>query len=165
MIRPALLFAVLAFGLMPATQAQTEAPTTYRWVDERGQINYSDLPPPSAVQAVEARRFAAPPPDQTLPYALRKLTEDFPVTLYSSENCGEACAAARALLDGRGVPYTETRIATAEALASYRERFGSPESVPTLTIGSTPYKGFESTAWNRLLDNAGYPKTPVPGVR
>ena len=43
---------------------------TYKWVDERGVINYSNAPPPSAsaansVQAVE-ERLSVYPPDPTL---------------------------------------------------------------------------------------------------
>lgn len=156
MIRPALLVPLLAFSLSAAAVAQT----TYQWVDERGQINFSDRPPPSSVRGLEEKRYAAPPPDTTLPYTLRKLTEDFPVTLYTSDNCGELCNTARALLGTRGIPFTESKLATADDLARYRQRFGAPESVPTLSVGNTPYKGFEANAWGRLLDDVGYPKAP-----
>lgn len=159
MIRPALLTLMLALPLTAAAQEKT----TYRWVDERGQVHYSDLPPPSSVLKLEVQRYAAPPPDPTPSYTLRKLTADFPVTLYTSDNCGELCTAARTLLQRRGIPFTESSIATQADLASYRERFGTPETVPTLTVGTTPYKGFEAGAWNGLLDEVGYPKTPVPG--
>lgn len=158
MIRPALLALLLALPLM----AEAQEKTTYRWVDERGQVHYSDLPPPASIRNIEERRYAAPPPDPTLGYTLRKLTTDFPVTLYTSDNCGELCTNARALLQSRGIPFTETSIATEADLASYRQRFGAPETVPTLTVGTMPYKGFEAGAWNGLLDDAGYPKTPAP---
>jgi hypothetical protein len=37
--------------------------------------------------------------------------------------------------------------------------------LPVLKIGSTPIKGFEPTRWNQMLDEAGYPKTKIPGDR
>ena len=77
MIRPALLVPLLALGLSASVSAQT----TYRWVDAQGQVHYSDQPPPPEIQQLEARRFAAPAPDTTLSYTLRKLAADFPVTL------------------------------------------------------------------------------------
>lgn len=158
MIRPALLTLLLALPLAAAAQDKT----TYRWVDERGQVHYSDLPPPSAVRELDEKRFAAPPPDPTLSYTLRKLAADFPVTLYTSGDCGELCTSARTLLQNRGVPFTETVIATDADLVVYRQRFGAPETVPTLSVGTVPHKGFEAATWNGLLDQVGYPKTSVP---
>ncbi|AWI80065.1 MAG: hypothetical protein CVU19_03770 [Betaproteobacteria bacterium HGW-Betaproteobacteria-13] len=156
MIRPALLVPLLALGLSAAVPAQT----TYRWVDAHGQVHYSDRPPPPEIQELEARRFAAPPPDPTLSYTLRKLTADFPVTLYTASNCGDLCDSARSLLGSRGIPYTEFPLANQADLAAYRERFGVPEQVPSLSVGSAQFKGFEPGAWNRLLNDVGYPKAP-----
>lgn len=158
MIRPALLALLLALPLTAAAQEKT----TYRWVDERGQVHYSDRPPPSSVLELDQKRYAAPPPDPTPSYTVRKLAADFPVTLYTSDNCGELCIGARTLLQNRGVPFTETVIVTEADLAAYRQRFGAPESVPTLSVGTVPHKGFEAGGWNELLDRVGYPKTAVP---
>lgn len=158
MIQPALLTLLLVLPLTAAAQEKT----TYRWVDQHGQVHYSDLPPPSSALQVDEKRYAAPPPDQTLSYTLRKLAADFPVTLYTSDNCGELCTSARTLLQNRGVPFTETVIATEADLAAYRQRFGAPESAPTLSVGTVPHKGFEAGGWNELLDRVGYPKAAVP---
>ena len=55
-------FAFLLLAAMPLAQAQT-----YKWVDERGVVNYSNTPPPAAaksVQPVEERIsvYASEPP-------------------------------------------------------------------------------------------------------
>lgn len=164
MIRPALLVPLLVFGPAAGVLAQT---TTYRWVDERGQVNFSDQPPPPSVRILEIKRVATAGqnPDRPLSYALGKLATDFPVVLYTSDNCGEPCDAARALLSTRGIPFTESKIATEEGLADYRQRFGAPETVPTVSVGTTPYKGFERGEWSRMLDNVGYPKAPSAAGR
>lgn len=156
MTRSALLVPLLALGLSAAVAAQT----TYRWVDAQGQVHYSDQPPPQEIQELEARRFAAQPPTPTLSYTLRKLTADFPVTLYTAGDCGDLCASARSLLNSRGIPYTELPLANQADLAAYRERFGVPEQVPSLSVGSAQLKGFEPGAWNKLLSDVGYPKAP-----
>ncbi|MBR0566399.1 glutaredoxin family protein [Azoarcus sp. L1K30] len=156
MTRTRFLAVLIALGLSALAQAQT----TYRWVDRQGQVHYSDQPPPPEAGTPEARRFAAPPPDPTLSYTLRKLGEDFPVTLYTSANCTDLCASARALLGARGIPFTERILASQDDIADFRDRFGSPEQVPTLSVGRKPFKGFEPGGWNRLLDQVGYPKAP-----
>lgn len=156
MIRPALLVPLLALGLSASVAAQT----TYRWVDAQGQVHYSDQPPPPEIQQLEARRFSAPAPDSTLPFAVRKLAADFPVTLYTAANCGDLCDTARSLLTARGIPFTEYPLASQADLAVYRERFGVPEQVPAMSVGSSQLKGFEPAAWNRLLNDVGYPKAP-----
>ena len=156
MIRPALLVPLLALGLSASVSAQT----TYRWVDAQGQVHYYDQPPPPEIQQLEARRFAAPAPDTTLSYTLRKLAADFPVALYTAANCGDLCATARSLLTARGIPFTEMPLASQADLAAYRARFGVPEQVPSLSVGSSQLKGFEPGAWNQLLNDVGYPTAP-----
>lgn len=152
---PALLAAILV-------AAGAQAQTTYRWVDEQGRVQYSDQPPPPSIRRVEEKRFRSDPADTVDSYAVRQAAAAFPVVLYSSANCGDACGLARDLLNRRGVPFTEMPIATEADLAVYRERLGTPDEVPALTVGTLPLKGFQAAAWNRALDNAGYPSTAQP---
>jgi len=135
---------------------------TYRWVDQQGRVNYSDRPPPPNVRAVVEKQFDATAADTAPTYSVRKATEDFPVELYTTDTCGEACDEARSFLGKRGVPFTEHKVATEADIATYRERFGTPEEVPAITVGRQTAKGYESVRWTRMLDDAGYPKSPQP---
>ncbi len=148
--------------LLCVTGGTAMAEDTYRWVDERGQVNFSDLPPPPGARQVEIIRGAAGPADPTLVYSVRKAAADFPVTLYTGKDCGDPCALGRDLLARRGIPFSEKEIVTEDDLAAYRTRFGAPDEVPAIAVGSQTMKGFEAGRWGSMLDDAGYPKTPIP---
>ncbi|MCB1901027.1 MAG: glutaredoxin family protein [Rhodocyclaceae bacterium] len=132
--------------------------TTYHWKDERGIDHYSDRPPPQSIENAEARRFAAPSADRTLPYLIRKAAADFPVSMYVADTCGQPCADGRALLSARGVPFTEIRVASPEEVAALRARFDGNGIVPAIQIGRTSFSGFSAERWQQMLDEAGYPK-------
>jgi len=139
------------------------AAQTYRWVDVEGKVHYSDRAPESGSRNVQQLSTqAAPSTSAALPYALQQAVDNFPVTLYTSETC-DPCAQARALLEQRGIPYRETRVADAQAL----EKLIGASVVPLLTVGREKYEGFESAAYQAALDIAGYPKISLlpPGVR
>lgn len=148
--------------LAAASAVQAESDTTYRWEDQAGQVHYSDLPPPPDARNVQERHLGSPNfvEADTLPYALRKAAQDFPVTLYTSGNCGAPCQDARAYLQRRGVPYTDTPLDDSEgAAAAYRKAFATSDVfVPSLTVGTQPARGFQEDSWSRLLDSAGYPR-------
>lgn len=133
----------------------------YQWTDEQGRIQYSDRPPPINTPAQEKRVFSGSP-DQTPGYAVRRASEDFPVTLYTSADCGTLCDNARNLLKARGIPFTEKVLATEDDGKAFESVFGSSPQVPAATVGRQQLKGFSANSWNSLLDLAGYPKTPAP---
>ncbi len=83
----------------------------------------------------------------------------YPVTLYSGDNCGP-CASARSLLTTRGVPFTEKTVSTNDD-AQALQRISGDNSLPFLTIGSQQLKGFSDAEWTQFLDAAGYPKSSV----
>ena len=142
------------------------AQTTYRWLDQTtGQTVYSDQPPPPGAKQVVSKKIEASSDEPQLPYATRQAVEKFPVTFYSAANCVEACNKARALLNGRGVPFTEKMLKSEEETAELARILGSEATVPSLTVGQQNYKGFESNAWNNLLDLAGYSKSAPYGAK
>jgi glutaredoxin len=84
--------------------------------------------------------------------------EKFPVRLYSSPTCAEPCAAARAALNERGVPFQEIQVWDAETNEELKRVSGAYE-VPALVIGAqAPMKGFQKEQYENALDAAGYPK-------
>ena len=153
----ALTALVLALGAMHASAAQL-----YRWVDEKGNVEWRDTPPPANAKKVEQRTLPGNTIEtSSVPFALKQAMKANPVTLWTFD-CGEPCDKASSHLSKRGVPHT-TRHASRESDAM-RKVIGGNEA-PSLTVGSTVLKGYSESAWDSALDTAGYPKSPVPGVK
>ena len=115
---------------------------TYRWTDSAGRTVVSDTPPPGKTNEV------------------RRAVENFPVTLYTSADCVSECKQAREFLNGRGVPFTEKMVQTPEEVAELKGLVGDT-FVPSLKVGNQRFRGFETGAYDNLLDLAGYPKTTL----
>jgi glutaredoxin len=136
----------------------------YRYVDQDGRINYSDMPPPRTAKKIEKKAAADKAADTALPYATREAAKKFPVLMYATD-CGEPCKLARDLLQKRGVPYAQKDPSASPTDATALTKLVGALEVPTLVVGKLkPIKGFEAGAWNSTLDTAGYPKTN-PGVK
>ncbi|MCE5181969.1 MAG: glutaredoxin family protein [Betaproteobacteria bacterium] len=131
----------------------------YRWVDSSGKVHYTDQPPPASAKEVEEKNLNVPPPDNdSLPYASRMAAKNFPVTLYNS-GCGVACTNARDHLIKRGIPFNEKDAGAPEVQEELKALIGNVE-VPVLAVGKiTRLKGYETSAWDAALDEAGYPKS------
>ena len=136
---------------------------TYRWVDSSGRTVISDTPPPGKAKSV-AQVGGNSEPGENLPFAVRKARESFPVTLFTSADCQQECRQARDLLNGRGVPFSEKMLQKAEDAIELKALVGDV-FVPTLKVGKQGFRGFETGAYNNLLDLAGYPKTAPYGSK
>ncbi len=144
----------------------------YKVVQPDGTVTYTDRPPsdnqPARVTPL-GRSGAPRAAESGLPLELRQAAARHPVTLYTTEECAP-CDSGRRLLQQRGVPFTEKRI-VAEEDAAALERLVGGRSVPALTIGAQPLRGFSAADWDAFLDAAGYPRTsrlpkdwPVPAI-
>ena len=143
-----------------AAQAASAA-QLYRWVDDKGRVEWRDTPPPANAKKVERRTIEASVIETSaLPYSVQQAVRNFPVTLYTS-NCGEGCDKARAHLVRRGVPFTQKN--PQDDVDGYRKLTNGGMEVPLLYIGREQMKGYLETGWDSALDNAGYPRQPVPG--
>ncbi len=155
MIRLA-LFLVLA-GVACAASAQL-----YRWTDEKGRVHITDTPPPASARSVEKKSVpksrSAASPQQS--FELSQAMKDFPITLYSSPNCGDPCSQARQALNKRGVPFKEILVSDARSLEELRQ-FASGNDVPVLVVGRSVHEGFQQEAFDALLDSARYPRAGV----
>ena len=132
----------------------------YRWVDEKGRVQYSDTPPPPGAKGVQKKNIrpspGGPSGDSTEPYALQVARKNAPVKLYTSPDCGALCDEARKLLNRRGIPFGEISIADTAQLEELKTVSGGA-AVPVMVAGKTVQKGFEEGAFQRVLDDAGYP--------
>jgi glutaredoxin len=151
----------LAVAALVLASCAAGAQQVYRIVGPDGRVTFSDKPP------TEPGAKAGPAPTVgmpggagggALPYELRQTASKFPVTLYTGPECNP-CGAGRSFLGGRGIPFSEKTVTTAEDAAALERLTGSAPALPVLTIGGQQLKGFSETEWSQFLDAAGYPRT------
>lgn len=159
--------AMIALG-SGAFSSLAQAQQVYRIVGPDGKVTFSDQPPPvasnakvTAAGADGAKGIAT----ASLPFELRKVVGQYPVTLYTGENCSP-CASARSMLTTRGIPFAEKTVTTHEDTQTL-QRISGDTGLPFLTIGSQQIKGYSDAEWTQFLDAAGYPKSSLlpPGYR
>lgn len=156
-MRSVILAALL--GAAFAAQAQL-----YRWTDAQGRVHVTDTPPPPSAKNVRSRSAdAAPASGAGEPYALQLAVKNHPVKLYTAPDC-EPCGPARALLNARGVPFSEVSVIDQRQAEELKKVAGSL-SVPSILVGSSVQKGFEQGMYHALLDAAGYPRTGILPAR
>ena len=135
-----------------------QAQQVYRIVDPDGRVSFSDRPPVSAenkAASVTPGKSTGGQNNPQLPYELREVVSRYPVTLYTSANCGP-CNDGRALLARRGIPFTEKTVSTNQDIEALQQLSGDA-SLPFATVGKQQLRGFSGTEWLQFLDAAGYP--------
>lgn len=149
---------------LAATAAQAQS-TVYRWVDKNGNVQYTDSPPPADAKSVTEKRMrgGGPSSEEQVPYATQMAARRNPVTLYTSNSCGDYCAQGRALLGKRGVPFAEKNAQANQADQEALMKIAGSLAVPLLVVGEANVHGFDEEAWNAALDRAGYARTRLPG--
>ena len=139
--------------------AASWAHAQYKVVNPDGSIGYTDRPPITTnarITNMGRPGSAVTPADIGLPPDLRAAAQRYPVVLYTSTECAP-CDAGRRLLQQRGVPYSERRVSTEED-AGALERLVGGRTVPAISIGAQPLRGFSEADWGSYLDVAGYPR-------
>ena len=158
-MRNLIAFSLLVFTF--AAQAQL-----YRWTDENGKVHYTDTPPPANAKDVQKKASARPAGAETKtaaqqPYALQQAVKSFPVTVYTSKDCGDPCKKGLDHLKKRGVPFTEKVVANQNEVDELVKLAGAAR-VPVMVVGVTVQKDYEEQSWNEALETAGYPKGGTP---
>jgi glutaredoxin len=149
------MFMLAASGTLLAAQL-------YRWVDEKGNVEYRDTPPPASATKVETRSISSGTVETSaLPFSVQQAARNFPVTLWNS-SCGAPCDQARAHLARRGVPHTEKN--PQSDIEAFQKLTGGLD-VPVIYVGSNRIKGYLESEWDSALDIAGYPKSAPPGFK
>jgi glutaredoxin len=141
-----------------ATLITTPAFAQYKVVQPDGSVTYTDRPQLTTSTRISpiSKGGKVASSENELPLDLRQAAQKYPVTLYTSKDCAP-CDAGRRLLETRGVPFAEKRVATEEDAVAL-ERVVGVKAVPALTIGAQPLRGLSETDWGAYLDAAGYPR-------
>ena len=148
------LLAVLLFAAAFAAGAQQ----LYRWTDDRGRVHITDTPPPASARNVQRKSTGTPgEPQGQEPFELRQAMREYPVTLYTAPECKDLCAAARTVLNRRGVPFKEVQVAD-EPSSEELKRVSGGQDVPTLVVGRSVHRGYAEAPYESLLDSARYPR-------
>lgn len=163
MINKLLIVCILIFGCATAG-ADEDRDKTYRWEDAKGNVYYSDLPPPAGARNISTNRENGQAPTPELPYELQLAVKKFPVTIYVTPDCGGPCDSASALLIGRGVPHTELDAMRPDVNEKLNVLTNGQPAVPVVEIGKIVVQGFEQGRWNAALDKAGYPRDAMISV-
>jgi glutaredoxin len=156
-----LLLSTLAASLLCVGVA---AHATYKWVGADGKITYSDTPPPNEGKLLRGPNGVPPvaviESDSALPYALKQAVAKYPVVLYSANDC-VPCKMAREALTKRGIPFSEKLVTNGNDAEQFKKLGFTDVTLPSLTVGKEKSVGFETSAYDRLLDAAGYPRSSL----
>lgn len=149
--------ALLAASISTGVFAQ--GTQVYRYTDPEGRVVYSDRPPPGAAKDVQPKRLGANfIENDAMPLAARNASDNFPVTLFTFA-CGEICQMAEALLNRRGIPFSQVNVEDVKGAERLKALTGDM-TAPVLLVGDKLVaKGYNEARWHALLDEAGYPKT------
>ncbi|MGA7748870.1 MAG: glutaredoxin family protein [Gallionella sp.] len=150
---------VLLLACLAITPPGVQAGEFFRWADKAGKMNYGDVPPADATDVERIKFSSEPGVYDDLPYETRRAQENFPVTLYVGNDCGEPCSQGRDLLNKRGIPFSEKLLRTKEDIDAFKQLSGIGGFAPVLAVGKDFLKGYLESQWNSELDIAGYPKT------
>jgi glutaredoxin len=148
-----LLFSLILFMMCVTVQAQV-----YKWVDAKGNVTYSDVPPPKAAVKVETKSFSSNDDSgAALPFELAQAVKNMPVTLYSTSPCSP-CDDARSFLKQNGIPFAEKTV-TSNADFEKLNKVSGGTQLPVLTVGKIKKTGFNFVDWRSNLTQAGYPES------
>lgn len=153
---------LVAAVLLTVAVAGAQAQQMYRWIDKDGTVHYTQQPPPPDARNVQRRSAVSGAPESSvLPYATQVAARNFPVTLFTSADCGAPCKDGRGALEKRGIPFEET-VAGDEKSVEELKRIAGRAQVPVLRVGKQIAVGFEPEIWKSALDAAGYPASGPP---
>lgn len=120
----------------------------YKWVDQNGQVQFSDRPPTGRYEEVRLKPLSVidggPTNERTAPA----------VRLYTTTWCG-VCKRAKAWFGRKGIAYTEYDVEKSEVGKSEFRRLNG-KGVPIILIGDQRMDGFSEARAEAMLQSAGH---------
>lgn len=139
---------ILLALLLPAADLHAEI---YKWVDEQGQVHYSDQKPEDRLVTeipMETRSY------QGISYGTvaidtRKVAPKARVVMLSASWCG-TCKKAKQYFRRNGIPFREYDIEKSSRGKQLYEQLGAT-GVPVILIGKKRMNGFSEAGFERLV--------------
>ena len=134
---------------------QTATADFYTWVDEKGEIQITDYPPPEnkAVNKIEIHEVGSEDPlnaegeDDASKAKNQKKPE---IVLYTKNNCPD-CEKAKEFLNSKNVPFIEYNMDTDEKAVAKRKEVDQGDEVPFAIINRNQVYGFSESVYNKVL--------------
>lgn len=129
------------------------AVTVVECADSDGNSSFRDKCPPGTTKTGD-KKLIGVSPNKTKTAA--EIAADSPNFLYTVTNC-DACDLVRNALSKRGVPINEKNVEDNTANQDEMKAKTGNMTVPALVIGSTVLTGYNRSAIDGALNQAGYP--------
>ena len=149
-----LLLLILAFliSLITATGVTAEI---YKWIDEQGNVHFTDRPPPNQVTEkieVKINSYISP----NIVDVDRLFGKTNKVIMYSTSWCGY-CKKARAYFNSNNIPFNEYDVETTIKGKRDYEKLGG-DGVPIILMGNKRMNGFSVEKFKRFYNNTNKKK-------
>lgn len=142
---------VLLFSL--TVLEASAAVTVVECVDAAGDTSFRDKCPPGTSKAGDKVLLGV---SSKKAKSIKEIAAANPVVLYSVPSC-DACDLVRNALTSRGAPFNEKNVQDdATGQSELKDKTGAL-TVPSVLIGSTVLNGYNRSALDSALNQAGYP--------
>jgi glutaredoxin len=131
-----------------------EAQPIYRWVDDRGRVQYADKPPPGVKAKAVENRINSYSGAITVSGSASAGATRPEIKMYSTEWCAY-CKKARDYLGRNRIRYTELDVEKSEGARAQYQQLGG-RGVPVILVGTQRMNGFSEEHFARMLKAAGY---------
>lgn len=145
---------LLLLALFSVCFCQTATADFYKWVDENGETQITDYPPPQehAAKNIEIHKSESQtPPQQAQEDASKiKAKKKLDIVLYTKNDCKE-CDKARDFLKSKNLDFIEYNRDTDETAAAKRKEIDDGDEVPLAVINRNRIHGFSESIYDRVL--------------
>jgi len=152
---------IFALSVLALCICETSAAEMYRWVDENGETQITDSPPPNIKSPGEVKIYRDDPQNShdTEPVSDVKKQESKPaietkknpeVILYGTSWC-PYCRKARDFFRSRGIDFIEYDIEKDREAAIRKKELDTKGGVPFAIINGRSIQGYSESAYERAL--------------
>ncbi|MCE5212867.1 MAG: glutaredoxin family protein [Deltaproteobacteria bacterium] len=143
---------LLLFCLLSVFFCRTAMADFYKWVDEKGETQITDYPPPldKAAKDVEIHKSSAEDITNPQEDVQKSQKKKDVVVIYTKNDCKD-CDKAREFLKSKNIPFTEYNMDTDANAAAKRKEIDDGTDVPFAVINKNHVYGFSESVYDRVL--------------
>lgn len=154
------LMSGLVLGLALVALPALAAVTVVECVDADGTSSFRDKCPPGTTKAGDRKLLGV---SNNKAKTAAEVASTNPVFLYTVPNC-DACDLVRNALSTRGIPVNEKNVEDNSANQDELKAKAGNLTVPAVIVGSTVLTGYNRSALDNALNQAGYPAPAAAGA-